>query len=202
MQNNVQPLWNSLEVVKLVVSTLTPLAVLGLGLWVNRKLKRIEQLQWANQKVVEHRLKIYNELVPQLNDILCYFTYIGIWKDVTPPEMVKLKRTIDKIVYVNAPLFPEHFLKKYNKFINLVYKTFSGWGQDAKLRSKIERRREAAREQWNDDWDEYFVSDETCYEPIKIKNAYIEFISFFADELGLGLKNKTLQLGKSPINIK
>jgi hypothetical protein len=42
------PLWNSLEVVKLLTSALTPLTVFLLGIWVKRRLKRLEDIQWGN----------------------------------------------------------------------------------------------------------------------------------------------------------
>jgi hypothetical protein len=50
--------WTSVENVKLVVGVLTPIAVVVLGIFVARATSRIEQTQWASQKVVESRLKI------------------------------------------------------------------------------------------------------------------------------------------------
>ena len=57
-------LWNSLEVAKLLVSALTPLAVLTFGFWINRRLKRVEHLQWASQKVIEKRLVVFDQVAP------------------------------------------------------------------------------------------------------------------------------------------
>lgn len=47
----------TLEGVKLAVGALTPIAVTVLGWWITRHLKRIEQLQWANQKAVDKRMR-------------------------------------------------------------------------------------------------------------------------------------------------
>lgn len=40
-----EPVWNSLEVVKIIVSILTPLTIVFLGYWINLRLKHIETSQ-------------------------------------------------------------------------------------------------------------------------------------------------------------
>jgi hypothetical protein len=95
-QNN--SIWTSLEVVTLIAQLLTPVAVAGLGLYFTRIAKRFEHLQWRNQRLIEKRIAIYDDLAPHFNDLLCYFTFVGCWKDLTPPEVVKLKRAVDKKV--------------------------------------------------------------------------------------------------------
>jgi hypothetical protein len=194
--------WNSLEVAKLLVSALTPLAVLLFGLWVNRRLKRFEHLQWANQKVIEKRLKIFDELAPLLNDVLCYFIYVGCWKDITPPDALKLKRQMDRIVHVNAPLFPPHFVDRYDTFIQACYATYSGWGQNAKLRTKYFRRREAAGQQWDPQWEACFADTEKVPEPDDIQAAYSELMVCLSRELGIGLHSSHIPAGRAPDNIR
>lgn len=145
--NQSASLWNSLEIAKLIVSTLTPLIVLLFGLWISRSLKRLEHLQWTNQKITEKRIAVFEELAPLLNDLLCYFTFVGCWKDLTPIEAVKLKRKLDRIVHVHAPLFSKEFLNKYNDFINACYGTYSGWGkmQSYALYRSVAKRRRGCR---------------------------------------------------------
>jgi len=55
MQPSVNP-WNTLEITKLVISFLTPLTVALMGWFISRKLKRLELIQWSNQKLIEKRL--------------------------------------------------------------------------------------------------------------------------------------------------
>ena len=193
--------WNSLELVKLVVSGATPLLVLLLGLLINRQLKRFEYLQWTSQKVVEKRLTIYSDLVPILNDLLCYFTYVGCWKELTPPEVVKLKRAADRIVYVNAALFSGDFPRIYNEFINHCFHTYSDWGHDARLRTMSERRQEAHKE-WVSEWNSCFAENAHCSDPNHIKASYQKLVSSFAKELGVGLKVGELPSGRLPTDIK
>jgi hypothetical protein len=223
--------WNSLEVVKLFVGVLSPAALLVFGLWLNRQLKRFELLQWSSQKVrswaelsgqdaktlpfwqarhrlrpmsekvIERRLAVFQELAPLLNDLLCYFTYIGCWKELTPLEVVKLKRRIDKSVYVNAPLFPSSFIVRYNALIHECYSMFTGWGEDAKLRTQRQRRKQAAGSSWDQAWDACFVPENEATEPKRIREVYSEFMSYFAQELGVGVQAETVPAGHPPANI-
>lgn len=180
--------WNSLEIIKLIVGTLSPITILILGFVVNRRLQNFEHRQWTNQQVVQKRLDVFDTFAPMLNDLLCYMTYIGAWKELEPPEAVRLKRKLDRIAYVNAPLFPPDFLKYYNRFMETCYSTFAGWGKDAQLRTGVEKRREARGEQWQAAWDECFAPADTASKPEDVRAAYTEFMSFFAESLGIGVK--------------
>ena len=199
--NNNTVIWSSLETAKFIVSVATPLIVLFLGIWINKRLKRLEQLQWSNQKLIEKRLQVYDQLIPLLNDILCYFSFIGCWKELKPNDVIKLKRTVDKIVYVNAPLFSKEFQSKYNSFIELCYSTYSGWGNDAKLRTVFQRRKEANPD-WQNDWEEFFTEDGEISEPNQIRKYYQEFVQYFAEKIDIGLDKESVGSGRIPFNIK
>ena len=199
--NEPAPVWNSLEIAKLVISALTPIIVLVIGLWINRSLKRLEHIQWTNQKITEKRIAIFEELAPQLNDLLCYFTFVGCWKDLSPPEVIKLKRKMDRIVHVNAPLFSKQFLNKYYNFINACYSTYSGWGHDAKLRTLSERRK-AADDSWDVKWSECFADEDNCSDPKSVKLAYVELMSCFSVELGVGIDSDQVPAGRIPANVR
>lgn len=190
-------LWNSLEVVKLVSSWLTPVAVVVVGLWVNRIAKRLEANQWANQKIIEKRLAIYDELAPSFNDLLCYFTYIGNWKEQSPPDVVALKRRLDRRVHVVAPLFSPHFINAYYNFINLCFETFTSFGADAKLRTSPEPRRQVFTSDWQESWDHIFSTE--ISEPGKVRDAYRSFMAVFSRELGVGL-GTDIPAGQGPFN--
>ena len=90
---------------KLLFQLLTPAAVAALGYYSTRVLKRFEHFQWRNQRLIEKRIAIYDSIAPDLNDLLCYFTYVGCWKELAPPDVVALKRSIDKKIYLAAPIF-------------------------------------------------------------------------------------------------
>src|SRR6516164_3651514 len=84
--------WNSVQIVTLVVSALTPITVLVLGFMFTRASRRIEQVQWANQTVVTHRLEIYDKLAPGLNQLLCFATFVGGWKEIDPLKAISTRR--------------------------------------------------------------------------------------------------------------
>lgn len=200
--NQVPPVWNTLEIAKLLVSALTPLLLLLIGLWINRSLKRLEYLQWTNQKVTEKRIAVFEELAPLLNDLLCYFTFVGCWKDLNVPEIIERKRKMDRIVHVNAPLFSKEFSDRYHDFIEACYSTYSGWGKDAKLRTLPERRKAAAGGAWKPEWDGYFADAKDCSDPKVVRSKYETLMSCFSEELGVGLHSGQVSSGRIPANIK
>jgi hypothetical protein len=155
MVDTAKTVWNSLEIVKIIISGLTPIIVVYLAFWFNRVIKKYEKNQWTNQKIIEKRIDIYDIIVPKLNDLLCFFSYIGNWKDITPPNIIEIKRFLDKQVYIYAPLFSENVLVKYNDFIDVCFEKFTGWGKDAKINSLYERRKEC-QENWMDEWSNCF----------------------------------------------
>jgi hypothetical protein len=200
--NPVPPIWNSLEVAKLLVSALTPLLLIIIGLWINRSLKRLDYLQWTNQKVTEKRIEVFEQLAPLLNDLLCYFTFVGCWKDLNAREVVERKREMDRIVHINAPLFSKEFGQRYHDFIEACYSTYMGWGKDAQLRTLSERRKEAAGTGWKSEWDDCFADEEDCSDPDVVRSKYMLLMSCFSEELGVGLRTDQVSSGQIPANIK
>jgi hypothetical protein len=127
--------WTWLEVAKLIVAALTPIAIALAGIYIHRITKNFEHIQWRSQKLIEKRLVVYDSMSPLLNDILCYFTYVGAWRDCNPSDIVIIKRKIDRMIHINAPLFSDEFFSACMDFQNLCFETYGGWGQDAKLRT-------------------------------------------------------------------
>ncbi len=93
--------WNSLQIATLAVEALTPLTVAGLSLFIARASRRIEQVQWANQTVVTRRLDIFAQLAPGLNQLLCFATFVGGWKEIQPRQAITLKRQLVETMYAN-----------------------------------------------------------------------------------------------------
>lgn len=190
--------WNSLEIAKLVASCATPIAVAGFGIYIHRVTKRFEHSQWRNQKVIEKRLAIYDSLAPDLNTLLCYFTYVGCWKDFEPTKIIEMKRKVDREIYLAQPLFSPDFFNACTDFISTCFETFTGWGQDAKLRSHFERRREATPK-WNAAWEKCFSDKPSEVE--EVRRAYQRIMKIFASEIGVpGFKDT--RCGRLPANIR
>jgi hypothetical protein len=191
--------WTKLEVAKLIVQAATPVAVAVLGVYLTRLAKRFEHAQWRNQRLIEKRISVYDDLASDLNDLLCYFTYVGCWKELNPRDVVALKRRIDKKVYLAAPLFSRSFFEKCMKFLNLCYATFQGWGEDAKLRTTFNRRKETAAANWDSKWDSLFADD--VPDPSEIRTAYGELMRVFSEEMGIAASYDH-PLARIPANVR
>ena len=130
--------WNSLEIVKLVLGVLTPLSVACLGWLVARRLKRLELVQWTNQRLIEKRLTLYDTVAPQLNALLCFYTWIGYWKDISPDDVIRAKRDLDRTFHIYRYLFDEDVYDAYHTFIHALFEMHTGPGRDARIRSLIQ----------------------------------------------------------------
>ncbi|MGA3954316.1 hypothetical protein ACI2UN_24560 [Ralstonia nicotianae] len=185
---------------KLVSGLITPAMLAIFGIYIHRVTKRFEHLQWRAQKLIEKRLSVYDDLAPSFNDLLCYFTYVGSWKDLDPPSIVSLKRVMDKKIHLAAPLFSPEFFVACSKFQGLCFQTYSGWGRDPLLRTNYERRRDACRGGWKVEWSDCFSSIQS--DPKEISAAYLELMTVFASDIGVHQSFKVPQSGHIPSNIR
>jgi hypothetical protein len=143
------PMWT--DVVTAVSSALVPIiAGVAAVIWGRRKDR--------NTELIRARVDYYKLLAPDLNRLMCYFTFIGTWKEDSPPEILGLKRVLDRNFYSAAPLFSPRVSTAYGKLERLYFSTFGQWGDDARLNSNAYRRRLAwRRDSWNPGWDAYFA---------------------------------------------
>jgi hypothetical protein len=135
--------WNSLQVATLVVEALTPLTVAGLGIFIARASRRIEQVQWANQTVVSRRLDIFAQVAPSLNQLLCFATFVGGWKEIQPRQAIALKRKLDETMYASKVLFSDQLFAAYHHFMTALFAMYATTDADAHLRAPIDS-------QWGD----------------------------------------------------
>lgn len=132
-----------------VGALLTPLVAAGLVYVLSRRQSRSHELLSA-------RLEYYRELVPDLNTLMCYMTFIGDWKGMSPGDAIALKRRLDKTFHCAAPLFSSDVLTTYSHFTDKCFGTFNNWGQDALLLTSAYRRR-SAFSNWDKAWDAMFA---------------------------------------------
>ena len=78
------------------------------------------------------------------------------------------------------------------------YSTFAGWGKDAQLRTRLEKRKEARGEQWRSEWDVCFCDCEQATDPADVRRAYTEFMSYFAESLGIGVTLHAPHTARTP----
>lgn len=192
--------WNWLEIAKLIASLLIPATLAIFGIYIHRVTKKFDHLQWRNQKLIEKRMVIYDALAPLLNDVLCYFTYVGSWKEFEPQHIVALKRSLDKQIHLAAPLFSEAFFSSCMNFLNLCFDTYNGWNRDARLKTKWQRRKEARGNGWKDQWAECFSNSES--DPEEIRRAYRAIMEAFTVDIGVHESFAIPDSGRVPANIR
>ena len=147
--------WSSVQIVTLIVDGLTPLAVGALGFYVARASRRIEQVQWANQTVVTRRLDIFARLAPGLNQLLCFATFVGVWKEIEPSKAITIKRQLDETMYANRVLFSEELFAAYRHFMSTLFAMYATVGADAQLRAPIQSKwGDRAKMPW---WEEHMA---------------------------------------------
>jgi len=183
--------WDSLEIIKLVIEFLTPVAVIGIGWFINRRLKQIELIQWSNQKIIEKRLALYDRLSPLLNRLLCFYTWIGYWREVSPKQVIETKRELDKEVYIYKHLLGDSFFVGYQNYMTLLFKTYTGPGEYPKILSFIEGpngdRRIHSKYKWKKEWDRLFIYKELDYEKQKKTKLPINMLMMNEFKKSIGL---------------
>jgi len=175
--------WNSVEIVTLVVGALTPITVVVLGVLFTRASRRIEQVQWANQTVVTHRLNVFDKLAPGLNQLLCFATFVGSWKEIDPRKAIAIKRDLDQTMYANKVLFSDELFAAYHRFMTVLFAMFSTTGADAKVRAPIESNWGSRRDLrwWDDAMSDLFTDDAASVK--EIQDAYDELGQQFRADL-------------------
>lgn len=129
--------WTSLEIARLAVGSLMPVAVVGVGFFLSRLSRRVEVVQWANQTVVTRRVELFMQVAPKLNQLLCFATFVGRWKEIRPEQAIALKRDIDEIMYSNRVLFTDELFAAYQAFMATLFDMYASTDADAPLRAQI-----------------------------------------------------------------
>lgn len=187
--------WNSLEITKIFVGLLTPIAIFLFTWQTNKNINESNKIEDNNKRVFQQRQDIYNKIGPLLNDIYSYYMYVGQWKQLSPIDIIKNKRELDKIIYTNIPYFDtaSSFLESYNSFMNAAFSTYQGWGKDALLRTNS-RLHYAAIDtsliRWQSEWNSMFTEQDNRTE---IKAFYFALLRHVSAELNLEVKGHNIE---------
>jgi hypothetical protein len=125
------------EYAYLFVEALTPIAVLALGIAIARSARRLEHLQHANQTVIGRRLEVFTAVAVNLNRLLCFATFVGRWKEITPDNALSLKRQVDEVMYANRLLFSDELVVVYIEFMHCLFAMYAKVDGDAPIRAAV-----------------------------------------------------------------
>ena len=134
---------SALAIANLAAEVLTPIAVVGLGILIARASRRVEAVQQSNKAITGRRLEIFDLVAPKLNQLLCFATFVGRWKDITPDDALSLKREIDEALYSNRLVFSDRFFDAYRNLMKCLFAMYATVDADALIRAPI-------RTQWGD----------------------------------------------------
>jgi hypothetical protein len=175
--------WNSLKVPITIIAALAPMIIVFLVIRYNRIIKRLKKKQETNQKTIEKRIEVYDRIGPKLNDLVSFYSYTGNWKEITPMDIMRLKKELDKDINIYASLFSSDLNQKYSDFMYVCFVSFSGWEHEEKIKSLYKLRQEHNVE-WKDDWIEFFDTNNVV-DAIMMKERYNKLTEYFIKELNL-----------------
>jgi hypothetical protein len=176
------------QLLDLIVAALTPLSVGVLGYYVNSRVKSLEQEQWQNRKIVEKRIEFFERVAPDLNALLCFYTWVGNWKEFSPPQVIALKRRLDREFHVHRYLIGEDVFARYNDFVERLFTVFSGPGQDAVIRAALTSengdRTLHSHHAWDEKWRACF-DESKAVDRAEIRRRYTTLMQSFQAAIGL-----------------
>jgi hypothetical protein len=85
--------------------------------------------------VIKQRVALWDQISGNLNDVYCYFLFVGQWKQLSPDDVIARKRSLDKTMYSYRPFFSDAFFERYLAFVAASFRTYGGFGEDAQLRT-------------------------------------------------------------------
>ena len=143
---------DTLEYMKLGVAALTPLVTGVVGIVILRLGKRMEINQQLHNELLRKRLALFEDIAPKLNDIYCFYQSIGHWSELTPEEIIRRKRAVDRSIQINRYLFQSDFWDAYKDFEQAHFEMFSAPGQPARLRLDLDHVKKLTGSLFKPEW--------------------------------------------------
>jgi len=151
-----------LERWKLLVSTITSLALVALTFVINNALQERGAILKRQEQILAEKQKIYLSLGKELNIIYVYVRDIGDFRQYTPTAVVDQKREADRQFFAYRPYWSEITESAYKDYMSGAFATYNGSGMSARLRAhKGEKVAAYAidHRSWDQTWDAYFTED-------------------------------------------
>ncbi len=137
---------------------LAPLVSAVFGLLAAFAALGIDRKRSASDALIRKRLALYDEIAPRIDDLDCAMRAVGDWRAVPPPDAVRRKRELDRLVHEYGALFPTAVTDRYCRFRDLCVGTHTGHGRAARLRADADRLRRNWGDDWNGDWDRFLAA--------------------------------------------
>ncbi|WP_159021508.1 hypothetical protein [Formosa sp. L2A11] len=184
--------WNSLDIAKTLILIATPV----IGGIIAFRLSKIEKKKWTSQRIIEKRLEFYDLVVPDLNDLYCYYRCFGNWKELTPIDIIQKKRKLDKSFNIYLYIFKdsEGLSDTYYSFIHYCFNTGTGGDNKGKIKMNLSKRKILPN--WDSNWDNLFSWDQEDGDQDKFHELYEDLMNLIKNELdvdqSIALKKKKI----------
>ena len=173
------PLW--LQLLALILAT-------AFGVVFLIRLRSIDDALWQSRLIIYKRLEIYDQIAPDLNRTYCFRRLLGYWKEISPPDLIATKRRLDRAVNINRHLLSEEFYRAYLDFMGVTFRTFTGPGEDAKIRAVVVHDLGDRRVHTAYDWDEayeWMFDAEDMPTDYQVDEAYMQAMNGLKRSVGL-----------------
>ena len=129
-------------------------------------------------------MEVFDQVSAKLNRLLCFATFVGRWKDITPKDAMTLKRDIDEVMYANRLLFSDELFAAYRSFILCLFAVYATVDRDALIRCGISSRWGDRRNQawWEPGMTNAFCTDRETT-PQEAQEAYARLAAAFRADL-------------------
>lgn len=155
------PIEINLEVWKIILSALTPVAIVIAGYFINKAIKTREHELTVLRSKQDIRKEIYDEIGPKLNQIFCFIVDVGDFGYYEPPDIIDLKREIDRKFKPYQKLWHDKTINAYDKFMESSYDAYSGGiGTPAKIRATTDEKKaffSRIGKIWKTEWEGMFT---------------------------------------------
>jgi len=176
-----EQVWDNLKTAVIIIAVLGPVIIIFLTIRINRMKKHLISQYQSNQKLIEKRIEIFDQIGPKLNDMFSFFSYTGNWKELTPVDILRLKRELDMEINIKTALFSDELITKYTSFMTLCFVSHSGWEDEERIKSLYELR-QLNNLEWSREWIPLFDTNNVV-EATTLKERYNELIASFKKEM-------------------
>jgi hypothetical protein len=183
MQGASGSVWTSLKIAKLLVQLVLPLVLFGLGVVFGRRAKAMEEIAWRGQKSIEWRQSLYERTIGEFNKLYCSFTYVGDWEERSAPDVIKIKRTLDRELASHRLLMSRSTWEAYTNLMNACFVTEGGRGQHIRLKANVAMYEELGN--WESSSADMFVPEAYRTKRQEFCGYYDEFILRFYNDIGI-----------------
>lgn len=151
-----------LEKWKVLLSILTPLVLVALTFVVNNAIQERGAKLKKDEQILSEKQRIYSELGRRLNIIFVYIADVGDFRSYSPPQIVELKREVDRQFFMYRPYWSKGTERNYDQFMTAAFRTYTGAGLPAQINASKSQKVSAYKVdklKWEPGWDAYFTEN-------------------------------------------